>query len=195
MSERFDTVVAALRRMHEGDPRTALVDGRPRPRSAVYHERLLAILLELDPHASEALRLAAWAQHVRRWELPRASYPAGRDGYRKWRSAAARMHADILAAAMREAGWDEPAIARAREIVTKTRLRSDPEVGLLEDAVCLVFLEDELEAFAREHDREQVIEILRKTWTKMSPRGQAAALARAAALPEGVRGLVQAALG
>jgi hypothetical protein len=194
VSERFDATVATLRRSHDDDPRTIEVDGLVRSRSAVYHERLVATVLELDPQASEPLRLAAWAQHVRRWELPRASYPAGREGYRKWRSAAARMHADVAAEAMRRAGWDEDAIDRVRAIVTKTRLRSDPEVQLLEDAVCLVFLADELEAFAREHDRDQVVEILKKTWDKMSPRGHAVALARASALPEAVRELVRSAL-
>lgn len=134
-------------------------------------------VLRLDPAASEALRLAARAHHLRRWAVPRATYPEGRSGYLTWRRDQKARHATELRAILESVGVDEPIVQRATTIVTKRGLGSDPEVQVFEDAVCLTFLETQLTATAdRLHDDDHMVAVIAKTLTKMSDSGMAAAL-------------------
>jgi hypothetical protein len=135
--------------------------------------------MALRPDASEALRLAARAHHVRRWEIPRAEFPEGGAGYHRWRRALHAHHAGILGAILADAGYDPATIARAQAIVAKQGLGRDPEVQALEDALCLVFLETQLRDVAGKLAEAKLLDVTRKTLAKMSP----AAIARAKALP------------
>lgn len=166
----------------------------PRGESAHYHQRLVFWVERFAPSASTALALAARCQHIRRWTIPRSTYDDGRTGYKRWRSELARFHAEEAGRILRDVGFDEATIARVGELLTKQRLKSDPEVQALEDAVCLVFLETELEAFATKHDEQKLIDIVKKTWVKMSPAGHDAALELSARLPDHVRALLTRAL-
>lgn len=163
-----------------------------RPRELVQAERLSTWVLRLEPGASEALRLAARCQHLRRWEIPRDSYPAGRLGYLEWRKALGKFHADHAAAILTGVGYDSDVVERVRTINQKKALKLDPDVQTMEDALCLVFLEYEADEFARKHPPEKVVDILRKTWRKMSERGQREALALP--MSDGLRDLVKRAL-
>jgi len=182
----FERALIELERAYEEDPERA---------SASYHHALARWVERLEPTASEALRLAARCQHLHRHRVPRASFPEGASGYKQWRSGLARMHADEASKVAREAGFDEELAARVADLVQKKRLRSDPETQLLEDAVCLTFLELELERFAAKHDDDKLVSILQKTWAKMTPRGHAAALELARSLPPSVQVLLQRAVG
>jgi hypothetical protein len=133
-------------------------------------------LQRIEPNASEALQLAAHGQHICRWTIPRDSYSMDRPGYHRWRSACQRMHADKLAEILRDVGYDDATISRVQSLVRKERLKLDPDSQLLEDVICLVFLENYFADFSRQHDEAKLIDIVRKTWKKMSPRGHAAAL-------------------
>jgi hypothetical protein len=182
--------------MHREDPRA---DPGGEPCSVVYHQRMAAWLEALEPGASEALRLAVRAQHVRRWTIPRSDFPAGRRGYLAWRNACMRMHAGVAGEVLAAAGYGAAAVERVRDLVQKRRLHADPEAQALEDAACLVFLEGYLAGFAAEFavgdgagDEAKLVDILRKTWAKMSPRARDAALALD--LPPPVRELVDRAL-
>ena len=146
----------------------------------------------LDPDASAPLRIAARAQHIRRWEIPRDTYPNDRAGYRAWRTDLGRFHARTAAAILTQVGYDEPTIARVRSLLRKEQLKTDPECQLLEDVICLVFLENHFEEFARQHDEEKLLNIVRRTWNKMSERGHKAALDLP--LPESLRMVVDKAL-
>jgi hypothetical protein len=130
----------------------------------------------LEPDASEALRLAVRAQHISRWSIPRDSFPPGRKGYRAWRTRLMDHHADVAGEILHEAGYGEAMIGRVGELLRKKGLKRDPEVQTLEDVACLVFLEHYFDDFAAQHDDQKVIQILRKTWSKMSERGREAAL-------------------
>jgi hypothetical protein len=136
-----------------------------------------ARLALLVPEPSEALRLAARAQHLQRWVIPRESYPGGRKGYHQWRTALARYHAEKAGAILRRVGYDEVFVARVQSMLRKERLKLDADVQLLEDVACLVFLDHYFEPFAARHEEAKTVDILRKTWRKMSPLGQRAALA------------------
>lgn len=190
--DRFAGAVQAFDRENARDPNQLMEGGALRPRELVNAARLSRWVERLEPDASEALRLAARCQHIRRWEIPRSSYPAGRIGYLAWRKELSRFHADRASEILRAAGYDDSTIERVRLINQKKALKLDAEVQTMEDALCLAFLEYELEEFAAKHPEEKLIDILQKTWRKMSDHGHQAALA----LPMSarVRGLVELAL-
>jgi hypothetical protein len=133
-------------------------------------------VLRLDPDASDALRLAVRAHHLRRWVVPRDSYPDGRPGYLRWRRDQKQRHADELRSLLEECGVDEPTVSRATTIVAKVGLGSDPEVQVFEDAVCLTFLETQLDSTADRLDEERMVTVIAKTLAKMSDAGRSAAM-------------------
>ena len=157
-------------------------------------ERLAAWVERLEPLASEALALASHCQHLCRWQLPRSDFPDGRIGYLTWRKALARLHADRAAEVLRGVGYDEALIAEVRAINLKQGLHTNADTQTMEDALCLAFLEFELEEFAGKHDAAKVIDIIQKTWGKMSERGHERALALAPSLPSSAAALVTRAL-
>jgi len=176
--DRFERAKLAFDQLNGLDPVTEPVDGKPMPRLVVQADRLSRWIERLEPNPSEPLRLAARCQHVERWKIARDEFPPGRVGYLQWRTKLARFHADRAESVMRGAGYEDDVIDAVRRIVTKQNLHSNPDSQTMEDALCLVFLEFELDAFlAKYPDEERAVEILRKTWKKMSPRGRQAALA------------------
>ncbi len=183
---RFDEANAA-------DPIQELVDGQPQPRELVYARWLTDWVLKLCPAASEVLQLAARGQHLCRWEIPRGSYPMDRAGYLRWRADLKKFHAQKSGEILRAVGYDEETIRRVQELNLKKNFPADPECRVLEDALCLVFLERQLAGLAARSDDEKMINALQKSWKKMTPAAQAEALK----LPFGPRelALVQKALG
>jgi hypothetical protein len=164
----------------------------PHGKEVLYSQRMSDWLDRVEPNASEALRLAARAQHIRRWIIPRCDYPIDRIGYLKWRTTLYKFHADEISQILRKVGYDHETIARVASLVRKERIKTDPEAQTLEDVICLVFLENYFADFAAQHDEEKVINILRKTWKKMSPRGQQ--LAGTLQIPPAAQSLVHRAL-
>jgi hypothetical protein len=151
-----------------------------------------AWLEKLAPQASEPLKLAVRCQHLRRWAIPRGSYPEGKVGYLRWRKEESLAHAALAGEILSRAGYEADAVTRAQSLIKKERIKHDPEAQLLEDATCLVFLEHEFAAFAPKHDEAKLIDILRKSWAKMSPLGQREALGLQ--LPAHLRAIVGKAL-
>jgi len=188
----FEKAISAIDAANAVDPTLVPTPDGPRPKELVHAELMTAWVRRLRPDASEALLLAARAQHIRRWEWPRSSFPEGRTGYLRWRTQLYRFHADTAAALLREAGYGEDVAGRVGALIRKELLGRDPDAQAIEDALCLVFLELQLGDVAGKMDREKLITVLRKTWTKMSP--DARGLALELALPEAERELVAAAL-
>lgn len=172
----FDDAIAAFDQAHAQDPSQILDKGVLQPKELLYCRRMSQMLVRLYPDASEALRLATRCQHIARWELARSDFPPGRAGYLHWRTEEKRRHAVLAGDILRRVGYDEPMIARVGQLLRKERLKQDEDAQRLEDIACLVFLEDHLADFAPKHDETKVIEIIAKTWPKMSPHGQQAAL-------------------
>lgn len=172
----FARAISAFDEANARDPHQIVVAGESRPRELVYAQRMTDWLARIASEASEPLRLAARSQHICRWTRPRANYPMTRAGYYRWRTDLGRFHAETAGTLMREAGYDQPAIDRVGSLLRKEHLKTDPEAQTLEDVICLVFLENYFADFAAQHEEEKVIGILRKTWKKMSPVGQAEAL-------------------
>lgn len=157
------------------DPNTVTVDGEERPAELVYGERMTAALEGFCAEPGDHLHIAVRAQHIERWTSQRKSYPEGRAGYLKWRTDLKAYHAERAGELMREAGYEAEDIERVGALIRKERLKRDPEAQMLEDVVCLVFLEHYASDFIAAHDDEKVIGILAKTARKMSPDGLAAA--------------------
>jgi hypothetical protein len=164
----------------------------PQGREVTYSHRMVGWVRALASSASEELLLAARAQHLRRWTVARSTYPEGRNGYLRWREDLKKFHADALGRIMREAGYPEEATAKARNLLVRKNLSSDAEGQVLEDAACLVFLQFEFGEFAAKTEPDKMVDILRKSWKKMSPTAQERALGLA--LPPEQLDLVQRAL-
>ncbi len=192
MTDRLNDAIARIDAANAEDPNREFVDGATRPKEVVYSERMTGWLDRLAPEASEALRIAARAQHIERWTIPRAEFPDGREGYFRWRTTLAKFHAERTAGILADAGYEADVIDRVKGLLRKHRLKTDPEVQMLEDVACLVFLESYFADFAKQHDEAKVIGILQKTWAKMSPVGHDAALALD--MPAEARALVEKAL-
>jgi hypothetical protein len=142
----------------------------------LYSQRMSSVLAEFSPNASGHLQIAARAQHIERWCSPRSDFPEGRSGYKKWRSQLILHHAKRAGDLMEEAGASSDDVARVRFLIQKRQMNRDTESQTLEDVVCLVFLSFYFEAFAAKHEEDKLIDIIIKTWGKMSEDGRAAAL-------------------
>ena len=173
MAGELERAVAAIDAVNADDPHTIVVDGQERPKEQAHAELMTAWVLRLDPAASDAQLLAARAHHLRRWSVPRSSYPDGRAGYLRWRTALKRQHAEEAAVLLLTAGYDEGTVAAVQRIVRKEGLGSDPAVQVHEDALCLVFLETQLADLVDRLGEDHSLEVIRKTATKMSPAGLA----------------------
>ena len=174
---RFNQAITKIDAANSTDPHLLAVEGQTRPLEAIHAERRTAWIRQLvGNEASEALLLAARAQHIRRWEIPRETYPPDRAGYLQWRQDLKHFHAEKTAEILQEVGYDPSLIERVRDLILKKRLKLDPEVQALEDALCLVFLEEQFSDFARK-EADKIVNIVAKSWRKMSPRGQQFALA------------------
>ncbi|MGB7768312.1 MAG: DUF4202 domain-containing protein [Verrucomicrobiia bacterium] len=170
---------AALRRFdgeNARDPNPETADGVAQPRELCYARQLNGWVLRLCPDASEALRLAARCQHLCRWEIPRSSYPMTRAGYLQWRATLKKFHAQKAGEILRELGYAEDVIRRVQDLNLKKHFPDDPETRVLEDALCLVFLEHQFAGLAAKTAEDKTINALQKSWQKMTPAARAEAL-------------------
>jgi len=192
-SARFDAAIRRFDEENARDPNVENVNGSPQPRELVYARWLTDWVLKLCPDATEALRLAARCQHLCRWMIPRNSYPMTRAGYLQWREALKKFHAQKAAEILREVGFPDDTVRRVQELNLKKNYPHDAEGRVLEDALCLVFLERQLGDLAGKTSDDKVINALKKSWEKMTPAAHAEALK----LPFGQRekGLLERALG
>lgn len=158
------------------DPNTEVFQGRVYPKEVLYAIRMTDRLNTFAPNASEALRLGARCQHICRWEIPRESYEKTREGYLKWRKALKKYHSQKASSILKEVGYKQETIDAVCFLLEKKQLKRNADTQTLEDVICLVFLEYYFESFAYKHPNEKTIEILEKTWSKMSDKGKVAAL-------------------
>lgn len=175
---KYERALERIDLAHKDDPNQTEANGTPIPYELHYAQKMTSYLEKLNPSAPELLRLAIRAQHLRRWEVPRSSYPATKIGYHSWRSGLQRRQAEIVEQICRESGYNEEEAMRVGAMVRKADLKQgDPDTQTLEDVACLVFLDDQFDKFEQDlGDEEKMIGILQKTWGKMSEAGRAEAL-------------------
>lgn len=173
---RFEAAIRRFDDENSRDPNFETINGAPQPRELIYAQWLTAWVLKLCPNASEELRLAARCQHLCRWKIPRNSYPMTRPGYLKWRADLKQFHAERSGEILRELSYPAPIVARVQELNLKKNFPNDPEGRVLEDALCLVFLEHQLADLAAKKADDKVIVALQKSWKKMTPQAHEEAL-------------------
>jgi len=174
---RFSEAIRRFDEENGRDPHLIFVDGVARPHELAYAKRLTEWVMRLQPNASKPLLLAARSQHICRWLIPRSSYEMTRAGYLRWRNDLKHLHAKRSAEILREVGYDETTIARVVELNLKKGLGHDQECQVLEDALCLVTLQYQLADLMAKTDPDKMVEILRKTWKKMSDLARTEAVA------------------
>jgi hypothetical protein len=176
--DRLTRALAAIDAANADDPHRIVVRGEERPKEQPHAELATEWLHRLRPDADEALQLAVRAHHVRRWAIPRHRYPEGRSGYLRWRKALKDMHVAEVARILNAVGYGEATVNRVQRLVAKQGLatHADPDVQVLEDILCLVFLETQLHDLAARLTPDHVVEVVRKTLPKMSDEAKAVAL-------------------
>jgi hypothetical protein len=191
--ELYQAAIAAFDQANSEDPNKEMYDGKEYPKELLYARRMSEMQQRYVPEASEAVKLAVRAQHIQRWKVPRSNYPMDKPGYKLWRTGLYKFHAETAGRVMKEAGYDDEMIARVKTIVSKKGLKVNPETQLMEDVVDLVFIEHYIVGFVAQHpeyDEAKWIEIIRKTWEKMSSGAHEFALAGKIKLPEALLPLI-----
>lgn len=167
--DRFTRAIAAFDAYHQKDPNREMNNGQLFPKELLYALRMTDRLALFAPHADESVKLAARCQHIGRWEIPREKYPMNKKGYLQWRNEEKMHHARIAEGILSDCGYDPETIEQVKFLLLKKELYTNAGTQLLEDVVCLVFIEFYLDDFAAKHDDDKVVDILRKTVKKMTP--------------------------
>jgi hypothetical protein len=178
MNPQLENTIVAIDLLNAKDPNLEIVDGKMIPKELLYSKRMSEMLSDFEPEAAEILKIAIRAQHIQRWTSPREKYPMDRKGYLLWRTELKKFHGELAAKIMAENGYSEAETQKVEDLINKRRLKTDPEAQTLEDVVCLVFLQYYFDDFIAKHadEEDKIIDIVQKTWKKMSEKGHAAAM-------------------
>jgi hypothetical protein len=176
VSTKFEKAIAFIDQKNSEDPNTVIVEGTEFPKELLYSQRMTTKLLDIEANASEELQIAVRAQHICRWSIKRKSYSMDKIGYFQWRNDLKKLHSKLTSEILNNAGYSEEFINRTSFLINKKLIKKDAETQTLEDVACLVFLQYYLEDFIAKHTDEKIIDILQKTWGKMSTKGQELAL-------------------
>jgi len=193
----YDKAVALIDAANGEDPNQVTADGRDWPKELLYSERMSDMLERYHADADDAMKLAIRAQHIERWKSPRNAYPMDRIGYLTWRKDLYKIQANTAAELLTQAGYGEEAVERVRNSVAKKNIKGNPDTQLLEDVTDLVFLEHYMLEFVSKHpdySEEKWIDIIRKTWHKMSNNAHEFTLSGAVRLPESLAPLIMKAV-
>ena len=192
--QAFEQVVEMMDAANSEDPNIETVDGKEWPKELLYSHRMGDMLARYKPEADQVIQLGIRGQHMLRWKSPRDAYPMDRKGYHQWRTQLYTFHANSVAELMEKAGYDEASLERVRLAVGKKGIKTNADTQLLEDVAGLVFIEHYMLAFAEKHPEyteEKWIDIIRKTWRKMSEDAHSFALSGDLVLPEPLIPLIQ----
>jgi len=192
--QRFDRAIALFDAANAADPN--LDEGQPK--ELLYAQRMTGMIGRYAPDASEVAQLAVRAQHIKRWTVPRSSYPMTKEGYYAWRTGLYKYHAETAGELMKQAGYDDAMIEQVKAAVGKRGLKVNADTQMLEDVTDLVFIEYYMLGFAGQHaeySEEKWLDIIRKTWRKMSDRAHAFATGGGLKLPEPLVPLILKAIG
>lgn len=176
MEQLIEKCYAEIDKANATDPNIEQINDKEIPKELIYGRRMTDTLDKFDSNASIALKIAARGQHICRWEIPRSNYEMNRVGYLTWRKELKTYHANKLEEILSGLESEKTLIERVRFLIEKKKLKKDPETQVLEDVICLVFLEFYYEEFFIKHKDEKVIDIIQKTWKKMSDKGHQVAL-------------------
>ena len=189
---KLEQALAAFDQLNSQDPNQVNFNGGKIAREQLYSQRMHSRLMQFKANANEALILAVYSQHIQRWKIARDTYPMTRSGYKQWRQRLAGFHAETAAKVLSKLDYDQETIEKVKYLLQKKGLKRDEDSQMLEDVVCLVFIEYYLAEFAEKHNEEKLIDIIRKSWRKMSDKAHQVALN--IDLPEELKGLITKAI-
>ncbi|QCX40571.1 DUF4202 domain-containing protein [Aureibaculum algae] len=171
MNTKYENAIALFDKANSDDPNKEIWNGTTYPKELLYAQRMTEKLDLFEPNASYALKLAVRCQHICRWQIPRDSYEMNRKGYLTWRSDLSVFHAKTASEILKTVGFDEEFINSVTFLLKKKQLKKNKDTQILEDVICLVFLDYYFETFSGKYSEEKLIDILKKTWAKMSEKG------------------------
>ena len=196
--EYYKKAVELIDAANNEDPNFEVIDGKKIAKELLYGQRMSTMLAIYLPDVDEAVKLAVRAQHIQRWKSPRQDYPMNRKGYHLWRTNLYKFHAETVGNLLQQAGYDDTFIERVKTAVAKKSLRTNSDTQIVEDVAALVFLQfymlDFYKKFSTEYDKEKWIDIIQRTWKKMSPQAHDFALSGKIELPESLVPLIQEAV-
>jgi len=181
--DRFDKAIALFDAANAQDPN----QDEGQPKELLYAQRMTEMIGRFAPNASEVAQLAVRAQHIKRWTVPRSNYPMTKEGYYAWRTGLYKFHAETAGELMQQAGYDDAMIEQVKAAVGKRGIKTNPDTQMLEDVTDLVFIEHYMLAFAgskADYSEEKWLDIIRKTWKKMSDSAHSFATSGGIKLPE-----------
>ena len=184
---QYQAAIAAFDEANAQDPNIEIFEGKAYPKELLYAMRMTQMQEKYVPEASETLKLAVRAQHIQRWKSPRSDFAMDRQGYLQWRTNLYQFHAETAGNLMRSVGYEDVTIKRVQANIGKRGLKINPETQLTEDVAGLVFIEFYMFSFASSHpeyDEKKWLDIIKKTWQKMSPHAHEFVLAGNIQLPE-----------
>jgi len=194
LKDKYDKIIALIDNANAEDPNIESVNGKEYPKELLYSKRMSDMLFRFKPDADNEIKIAIHAQHIQRWKVPRNTYPMDRKGYHQWRTGLYAFHADTVARIMTETGCEEKSIERVNKAIGKKSRKENEDTQLLEDVAGLVFIEYYMLAFAEKHpeySEEKWIDIIRKTWDKMSDTAHKFALDGNLKLPQSLIPLIK----
>lgn len=175
-SEKYKDAIRKFDEANSDDPNIESIDGELIAKELLYSVRMTERLHQFEDDADEALRLAVRCQHICRWEIPREDYEMNRTGYLKWRNDLKLFHSNKAASILSEVGYDEETIQNVKFLLEKKQLKKNEMTQTLEDVICLVFLDFYFDKFSEKYAEDKLTDILKKTWNKMSTKGQESAM-------------------
>ena len=175
-NNKYQAAIKLIDAAHAEDPKKVNINGNEQPYELHYSRKMMSYLAKRSQSVPETLSLAVRAQHFRRWEIPRNSYPMTKVGYHAWRTFLKKRQAEMASQICLDVGYSEDDATKVAHLIRKEDLKEDEETQILEDVACLVFLDDQFEEFERQHDEDKIVRILKKTWGKMSEEGHILAL-------------------
>jgi hypothetical protein len=197
-TKHYNKAVELIDAANAEDPNLELVDGKETAKELIYGQRMSDMIDAYLPNADDVARLAVRAQHIQRWKSPRKDYPMNRKGYHLWRTNLYKFHSETAANLLQQAGYDDEFIQRVKLAIAKKSLKTNPDTQIVEDVAALVFLQfymlDFYKKFSTEYDKDKWIDIIQRTWKKMSPQAHEFALSGKIELPQSLVPLIQEAL-
>jgi hypothetical protein len=169
-SRQFQKAIESFDTYNSKDPHLEEFMGKQCPKELLYAQRMSERLNLYDPDSPEYVHLAARCQHIGRWEIPREVYPIDKKGYLQWRNTLKTHHAKIATEILKDCQYDDATIDKVTFLLLKKELNRNADTQLLEDVICLVFVQYYLAEFASKHEDEKIVDILRKTIKKMSAK-------------------------
>ena len=196
-SQMIDKALKLYDAANSKDPNLEIENGKEVAKELLYSHRMLDMLNRFLPDADDVAKLAVAAQHIERWKSPRSDYPMDRKGYHLWRTNLYKFHAETAAKILEEVGYDEATIERVKLAIGKKNLKKNQDTQILEDIAALTFMEHYMMAMYLnypQYDEEKWIDIIIRTWKKMSPQAHDFALSGNVKLPEDLVPVIQKAI-